>query len=128
MYGPANQTILYQFFHLPPSRIVHSLRTKLEDTSALFDFCCQTFCQLELPPVRHGLFAIDIFAGPDRINGLIAVLMVRRGNTDNIHIRIGKQLTIICISFCFVAIDDFLHSGPIGVTGSNDVNIFTTAL
>ena len=67
------------------------------------------------------------------------LLIVHGTGDDNVHyqgtealinslVAAGKQFTMIRISFGLVAFDDFLHSGPIGVTSGNDLYILTTDL
>jgi len=50
--------------------------------------------QLELGPVRQRLFAVDVLAGVDRVDGLRGVMAVRRGNADQIDVGVGQQLLV----------------------------------
>ncbi len=78
--------------------------------------------QFELPPVGDGLLAIDVLAGLEGIHGLIAVQMVRRGDTDHVHRRVGQQLVIVHVRLAAVAFDPLLEPRPVHITGRDDLD------
>ena len=63
-----------------------------------------------------------MLAGLDRIDGLVAVMVVRRGNANHVHVRVGQQLMIVHVPFAAVALDPLLHARPIHVTRGDDLD------
>ncbi|OQB98979.1 MAG: hypothetical protein BWX80_03871 [Candidatus Hydrogenedentes bacterium ADurb.Bin101] len=128
MDGLANHPFADHRPDLLPRGVAHALGAALEHPSRCRHLLCQFLGQFELPPVRHRLFAIDVLARRNGIQGLVAVDVVRRGDGDQVHGRVGQQFPVVHVSFRPVTFRRLVQPRPVHVAHGDNPDTLVMVL
>jgi len=124
----ADHALLHHLASLVPGRVGHVLGSDLDDPLEPFDLVGHLLGQFELAPMAERLLDVDVLARDGRVDNLLGMVMVRRGDHDDVHLLVGQEFVMAIVGLGVVGLRRLFQPGPIDITDGHDVQRRTLLL